>query len=393
MLIFLTTENAFALTGGGSIQGGGGGNFSAALFWRYTDDIKSRLDEKAFASPLTPQQRESILALLDDSVVQLKTSEKPLFVKDERGVDTQVDAVNFPDEKIIILYVPAWQRFFSSGLEIRHLILHEFLGLARVADIRYSISSRIFVPMNNPIPFQWNKVICGVQGYLLYHSPTRYNMQQTFGDGHRPARDASPTVVFPKPIRMGLTEGKDQSRMIKRASMKLDFNINEKYWENPPVLPQLSVQLDFIFGADFQNYGWGGAANGTFSNNSDFSLLAQVTTTDPNTKASSVLMAHLHEADKLDSDGNLAMNFTMINPQLLGALSNAGIRIQPAASAPVGQYLFNAHNVSALLQDYARAHGAQGDKEIDAYLAKTIFKNLPAATPIYISVECHLFEN
>jgi hypothetical protein len=386
----------------GSIQGGGGGVFSVSLFWHYVDQIKSVLNESNFTRAMTEREYEKLKLLMNPTMVQLIVQKHQLFVKDEGGADKPVDAVNIPGKKTIVLFEPAWNSHFASGLEIRHLILHEFLGLAEIDDSGYKVSSKYFFPSLRPIPFKWNNLSCSVSGYFLYHSVDYYQIiyaNTALGD------ELEVVKSFPEPKLVGKVQSfcqdlndhsencnhRDMRRPTKKLTLMPEFKFQKDFWAVQPVLPRIFAKIDVIFGGDFQSYGWGAAAQKTFSQNADVSFIGQIVSMDKSGKKT-IIAVELDRLYGMDKSGKVSSGLHLINPEILNLLINAGIDLQPAMKSTAGVHLLSAQNISDLFSDYARSMGARSEKESDRILSKNIFKDLQPVVPVYVDVLCSIGE-
>lgn len=155
---------------GGVINNGGGGVFSASFFWEFTLGVvkprlkalrESQTDGQAWfmGATLTNDEADRVIALMDPNVVKILISKNPIYVK-ENGQDVQKDAVNVPGANEIYLYSPNWEYYFTKGVAVSHLILHEFLGLARIDDTGYKNSRGIFPDLTEKLSFKAKEIAC-----------------------------------------------------------------------------------------------------------------------------------------------------------------------------------------------------------------------------------------
>lgn len=75
------------------------------------------------------------------------TQEKTYLGQDGRGAE--VDALNFPDERRIVLSRSRWRGIGYNLKAVRLLVIHEYLGIARQDDSTYRISSYLVRKIGN----------------------------------------------------------------------------------------------------------------------------------------------------------------------------------------------------------------------------------------------------
>lgn len=71
------------------------------------------------------------------------------------------------------MYKPTWDYRFQWDYDVRHLVPHEFLGIARMSDQDYQLSSKIFPPSNTALNFLDNALVCTVSSYNMRRSAQR----------------------------------------------------------------------------------------------------------------------------------------------------------------------------------------------------------------------------
>lgn len=130
-LVFLTFSNVLYASEGG--MDGGGGDSYAIQFMSYGNQIARYLELRPTQSnvSLSSTQLRQVVAQ-----TQIQSIEGPLELD-----GNSVDAINFPDKRKILLRRQSWD--LMNLLQKRTLVLHEYLGILRIDDARYQVSSGI----------------------------------------------------------------------------------------------------------------------------------------------------------------------------------------------------------------------------------------------------------
>jgi hypothetical protein len=124
----------FAVAGGGSEVGNGGDTWSI-------DFVSTANRTAEEISRMTPEQRYGVEPLSLSKTIELtkvESTPEPIFIG---GI--QKTAINYPNQKKILLSRPSWDAVKNMIVK-RRLALHEFLGIMRIDDQNYQISSKIY---------------------------------------------------------------------------------------------------------------------------------------------------------------------------------------------------------------------------------------------------------
>lgn len=136
ILFFLTVcVESFAAPAGGGGEVGNGGDAVAIEFV-----AMARLAVRRIGN-LPEESRYGLsLSELDRAVetTKVESVNRPLFLG-----GAEKAAVNFPEERRILVSRPAWGRIKNMNLR-RRLVLHEYLGILAIPDGNYQISERIY---------------------------------------------------------------------------------------------------------------------------------------------------------------------------------------------------------------------------------------------------------
>ncbi|MAF91670.1 MAG: hypothetical protein CL674_10405 [Bdellovibrionaceae bacterium] len=158
LLILVSSQVCFA-----GAKDGGGGSFTKSKFW-YIVESKIIPELKAYKSKenkiLSTEQIDKILEKMDEDLVSVEILDKDLFTY-ENGFKELVDAKNYPTSNKIELNQDAWNSILDSGFSFHYLILHEFMGLAKIADKNARISRKILPPEKMEVAFEANNFQCG----------------------------------------------------------------------------------------------------------------------------------------------------------------------------------------------------------------------------------------
>ena len=380
---------------GGSIQGGGGGHFTAAMFWRWVDSIKHVMNDQSFTQLLSKEQKEELFLHMDPKVTELVFSTTQLYVEDKDGNDVPVDAVNVPDTKKIYLFRPVWDEFIRNNMEVRHLILHEFLGLVRIDDDGLRISRRYIPLVPKVVSFDMENAKCSAKGFVLVRGEKRHAIEYFYMD-----KDIE--VAFSAPEKMGHVQNyctdpndrsrnclyKDNTRNFKKISRLEKLLVAVPHGENQPSPAAFSLKIDLLLGDAFQSYGSGGASSQTFPANPDIEMITQLISQKGKSALPQVLAVDSHQVYEPDSGGEISLMTTMLNPQFAEMFLHAGISFKTASRSEQGIGTLSAQNLSNLLYDYARAKGAKDHDQVSQILERHVFQNMPKVTPIYLQVYC-----
>jgi len=154
----------------GTVDGAGGGDYYEQLFWALADEIKFRLKYVSTADPLTEEQITKVKNLIDKEIVDLSFPKRPLHIVIDKK-EFEVSAINVKarngNKAKIFINFDQLKNFFSSTLEVRSLILHEFLGLADIDDTNYSVSSHYFPPNKYPVLQNYISFFCRYEGQAI----------------------------------------------------------------------------------------------------------------------------------------------------------------------------------------------------------------------------------
>ena len=136
LLVFSSLALAFQkpLRGGNSV--GNGGDAMAAEFVQTARTALHYLDLKTSSQANLSFIIQSLARGLNETQVN---SNDQLFLRGD-----EVDAINFPELKKIVLSRKRWETYREKGLSVRsRLALHEYLGVIGLNDSHYQISSQL----------------------------------------------------------------------------------------------------------------------------------------------------------------------------------------------------------------------------------------------------------
>jgi len=412
----LVKSDKLMMKSGGSIQGGGGGTFSIPMFWRWVYYVKVGLLAHRESGVLSPDQIDKVIGLMNSNITSITVTEKALAAKNKNGILMPVDALNFPSQHMIVLNKTAWENHFKSGLEFRHLILHEFLGLAKIDDTDNKISSTYFDSLRRPIPFAWNNVDCEASGSFLYHSDEKLEMMITelktqdpsfvsyygldkYANPYGQLKGFREIFAEPKLIGNASTPGypckfpsesnkncvRDQRRLYKLMSHEAELSVQENFWRNKVPRPRFFAKYNVSLANYFESPNFVGI------NRTEANLTGQLLVLDPVTDSKTVISIQSSKAISLDEDGDLQMEVQLQSPEIPNALLNAGIEIGPALSSEGNSDHSGAQNILNLLEDYADANGVKNHTDAALFLNRTVLKNLAPVVPLNVTLSCWIY--
>lgn len=122
----ITSASAFAVEG---TDRGNGGDEYAKLFINQGADIAEALTQ----NPIPGVDARELMQAVQNTFVN---SQERLFLRGD-----EVDAINYPDARKILVSRTGWDRMSSSPHRRAFLVLHEYLGIIGIDDARYQVSS------------------------------------------------------------------------------------------------------------------------------------------------------------------------------------------------------------------------------------------------------------
>jgi hypothetical protein len=120
-------------------EGASGGDTFAGEFKETAKGIVGRMEARGI------EELEGVfIKALDEAIetTRLETTDEKLFLTDKDGVLRRKDALNFPEEKRILISLIHWK----NGMDLyekRRLVLHEYLGILRIDDANFERTVKI----------------------------------------------------------------------------------------------------------------------------------------------------------------------------------------------------------------------------------------------------------
>jgi len=391
------------LEDGGSIQGGGGGDFSASAFWYKAGEVKHELIPENWhnTNDLNQEQIKKIIALIDPKMTLVKVTSEALYVRSKDGKSLRVDAVNIPEKKIIILFKPTWERYFATGTEVRHLVLHEFLGLAGIDDEGYKISNKFFTPSKQDISFELKKVKCNAFGEV--HIVGEHI--KTYSNG-----SSSPPSEFTGSVRAGDSSEKcqlmlletDHGREVQKKCETLDDTYDLKVAQSTIALDlsepvrqaglrditqEIQILVDVAMSGGRRVFGYGAAAGRVSFESPRVTSTARLILLDKKTGMKKVLDVMKVEAVQSDNDKKVSLKFVLNNSELYSQLEKYNVDLNLYIKTRDPNFL-SVNNFWYYIRAYAQENAPPGQEEM--YLKNTIFQGLGNIVPQYVDVSCIL---
>ena len=337
---------------------------------------------------LSAAQVKTVLSLIDPKKIQVRETDELLYVKNARGEDERVDAINYPDRREIVLFAPAWREHIRYGFELKHLVLHELLGLARIDDAGYKISAKIFPPSRRPVSLTDGLAKCYASMWVLYFDAEGVSrIRQAF-----PAQGQSFEKTFGAAERRGGKKSsvcglngcrdKDYGRLVRSLDLRVPLKLDTEAPDAKTYFIEIASALE---GESFL-FGWGAASRLLVYNPPLASWIVSVSTNGK--------VATMAEGTILGSNdsGRVTFGVQLPDPSFHQALRESGIRLEiaPKVHREVGQGILDIHNVWELLRSHAVSKGA-AEGEVDRYLRENVFKSFGEAVPITTAVTCTFY--
>ncbi len=386
LTVSLTTYSSFAQ---GVISGGGGGDFDLALFWSYVHDIKTNLTpERVQSNLLTREDLEKLKEIMTPQQTNVKMQDEPLFILNDKGERISVGAVNIPDKKEILLHRPTWRNHYLSRLEIRHLILHEFLGLREIDDTGYRISQKVFYPVRPVLQFEETEAGCSIHTWVMLKMKDSIEFRSMYPEGTPGSGAVRMSFGAVKERRVG------RSRLLRQFKVANASGKLRTGWEhdamNDSLAPEFTYKVDYTLESSFQANGSYGASGSHFgyppSASVVFTLLSQKTGEEKKIRA----MQSWH-FDSRESAQEINARVHLLDTAFAQKLLELNIPIELSRNSihHTDDGATGIENIVTFLIDWAKSKGAKNMSEADELINDQILKPMGGITPVLTKVSCH----
>jgi hypothetical protein len=362
---------------------GGGGNFSIPMIWNQIEvSIAPSLKRlKATGSEqLSPEDIDALLALMSEKVTTIVETNETLTVV-LNGKEEPVDAKNFPDNKLIKLFKPTWTHMVHNGFSIAYLILHEFMGLARIPDRDSKVSRKIFPPEKEPLDFDSTQVVCEANiKYVKFNSQRWYvrdpeSHRITIPLSKEHFKSGSPKCVI------NSSDGKECLRYagdyrVKtgRGTLQLAFD------EDTGASRNYSVTFKIHLISDYFGFGWGAAADVLDIRNPHLSVVFDVTSSGESLAGKTLSQVSMETSERTRW-GKLSLG--VVESQFPLSIFNEVIEsndymlgIHPFDGELT--HMYHSYNIAGFLEEVIKDAGFQATKEDLAnrnkYVAENVFR-------------------
>jgi len=381
----------------GTIDGAGGGDFTAAEFWSQVNLVKFRLTRPVKTDPLRRGEIDSLVLLMDSRNTQLEIVDELLFVKDGQGKEKRVAAKNYPSRSemhgskpLIKLSRPTWQAYRAQGWELRHLILHEFLGLARISDTEYKISTAYFSPIKKPILFSLGGVRCESVGLMGHQQATgKFSIHQAMIKG-KDERLISDFVPFPEPVSIYNSQsGCPECEKSQFKSVQVSFPL---ITEDEELVggTNYSINVSLHLYSEQRSYGWGAAAGESYPSPARVEMTTRLIFSPPNSKKKSVLATSAAVIESHSEQGDLKISNSLFNSEFHSALENNNIQLSVHPATHPQQRSFDYTNLMNLINQWVEDQALEDSGFQSERPTSQLFPDLPKVFPLQAVVTCHL---
>lgn len=391
---------AFSVTAAPPARGkgakdGGGGTFSEPLFWTIVrQEIIPGLQNSENRTLLTDKQRSVLIANMNPAVTKIEIKKEQLYII-KNGKDIPVDAVNFSAPKRIQLFDPAWQLQVRSNMDIKHLILHEFMGVSKISDQSH-ISSQIFPPERLPIAFSASELECTStvkyirikeQVWQIRDMPSIEPIKVSLSSVKR--LNPKPKCADIDPVTYKCRQYA-QDFQVKSAQVQIPIKFDNG--DSSGSTYHIDAVINFL--NSYYSYGWGGAATELSKRSSRLQVFWKLVRVDSDgTKRTlSVLTSSTEETDSFSDRTTLGLNIPVSD--FLDVLNNNGFQLSIASYSGEITDLFHSYNVAGFLDSLAAQEGLPQGPKRDDFIIKTVLKGMPGnALPFRIYTSCVLIPN
>ena len=376
---------------GGSIQGGGGGTFTLSVFWALVRQVETSLQDDTFTNVLSADQLKSVRSLMQKGVVRIEYGVPPLFVVNKDGKRVKVDAINYPNDKKIVIDQKAWDQNFTSGLEMRHLVLHEFLGLAGIDDSEYRISQRYFPPGLTEIPYDMNKLNCSLSYTMGFRLKPDFYIDS--GDKSFEVSFGKSTSVAKQGEKFCVKQGKDQA-ICGQKGLSSQAKLAEFHqlldWNRPEdtKLTQYAVHGWVQLTNGSYSYGSGAASKERFYEPGSLTLIAKLIISENGHWRDIALSQTVLQ--RFQAKKQISVDVDLLHPAALAKITEQGLPFKTADNAPAGSDVLGRYNLWPLLMEIAKAKGVKNEKDARRFFGENLFSSLPENFPFSANVGCYL---
>jgi hypothetical protein len=382
----------------------GGGTYSLGAIWGIIKlEMVPRLKAHGLDSIgdriFTEGEIRNLVELMDESKVKIDDTDELLYPSNSSGQHrVSVDALNFPNDnpKRIQLYKPTWTTLIASGADVKHLLLHEFMGLLKIDDSKHK-SVAMFPYRSSPLDFKLNRLACGVNSSYIrleQHAATPVRASGTsFG-----SFDFSDVKITGKKDCIKNVPGTSECGLysgipIKTISAESDFQYGNGAGDPIETITKYIVKIQAQFkGPHFQR-GTGGAASTYFHHDSElhiqWDVLRRVSQKDTRIGSGQI------QASKNEFGVNAPYySFTIPSFELKDLLAQNGYSLVNTSTTGRFYDLFSFYNVREIMDQAAKDAGLPTHgPSFDGFIRSRVFANSPTnALPIFIEPYCYLVD-
>lgn len=389
--------SAFSVTakppsGGKGAKDGGGGTFSEPMFWTIVrQEIIPGLKSSEKSALLTEEQRKILVANMDPMVTKIEIKKEQLYIRKD-GIDVPVDAVNFSSPKRIQLFEPAWQLQVRSNMDIKHLILHEFMGVSKISDQSH-ISSQIFPPERLPISFSASELQCSSTVKYIRIKEQNWHIRDM-----PPIESIEATLSAVKQLNLKPKCADIDPETYKCRQYAQDFQVKSTQVQIPIKFDKgdssgSTYHIDAVINLlnSYYSYGWGAAATTLFKRPSRFQIFWKLVRVgaDGTKRTLSVMTSSTEETDSFSDRTTLGLDIPVSD--FLDVINNNGFQLSIASYSGEITDLFHSYNVAGFLEDLAVQAGIPQGPQRNDYITHTVLKGMTGnALPFRINTECVL---
>ncbi|MES2769984.1 MAG: hypothetical protein V4596_12635 [Bdellovibrionota bacterium] len=359
-------------------QDRGGGNFTTALFWeKALSEIKPKLESLEDETIISKEDKENLIKLIDKNIVEVRLTEEPLYiVKDNESIP--VDAVNYPAQKLIELYKPVWMDMVKDGYVVNYLILHEFLGLAKIDDTNYKVSAEIMPAVKMKISFSSNQVSCRVSGKFLFYDEKEWLIRDM---------PESEPVVKKFSEQQSVNNASYNKNDISIKAMRMDLPVVTDTQAQPD--SEYYVVVDIQLVNSYKHRGIWDAFNEFFHEPAKLNITWRLLEKFPNGKIGSLAIAQSSTSttDEMSDGATLSENIPVSS--FAEKLSQNGFTLGLAPHKGEMSSMFHSYNIAGFLQQTASSQGLKGEAA-NLFVINKVLKGFPKAMPFRVWVSCSL---
>lgn len=395
MLICLTV--CFAKLDG-AVAGGlgtGGGDFTVPLFWNLVEgEIIPRLKELREQKNvlLSASQIDLLIARMDRKKTNVELSLKPLFLIKADGTRKPVDALNYPTRSKIQLFKTSWQSMVNMGVDMNHLIVHEFMGLEQIND-QDGLSAKLFPPRRKPISFAADKVVCSVATKYVKVKARSWWVRDFPPQTSEVIQLSSPKKLNPNP-QCSMVDSKTGQCLqyvadsrVKEGVLRLQVPFDDGDDPGRKYFIEASVYLV----SDYYGHGTGAAAKDLFLRLPEFQVVWKLIE-DRGTEGEVTLnmaTSYTSQRNEYSDAVSLLQNLPMADFTDLLEKNGFMLRLVPYDGEVTD--LFHSFNIVGFLESTGKEAGFENVEQRDAFILDRVLVGAKGnAIPFRIFVECSL---